>query len=73
MQAKFIKLGAPVRGERVAQFNRLLQIESMLDLCGKLGTHGSHVFPHLEPAPVPEPEEGEEEVPAKKEPTPRKK
>ena len=27
IHAKYIKLGAPARGERVAKYNRLLQIE----------------------------------------------
>jgi len=28
--AKYIKLGAPARGERVAKYNRLIQIEELL-------------------------------------------
>jgi enolase len=30
-QAEFIKLGAPARGERVAKFNRLLEIKESLE------------------------------------------
>lgn len=30
MQADYVKFGAPARGERVAKYNRLLQIESEL-------------------------------------------
>jgi len=30
INAKYIKLGAPARGERVAKYNRLLQIEEDL-------------------------------------------
>ena len=34
--ARFIKTGAPARGERVAKYNRLLQIEEELSAVGKL-------------------------------------
>ena len=30
--AKYIKTGAPARGERIAKYNRLLQIEDFLNL-----------------------------------------
>ncbi|XP_061194453.1 enolase 4-like isoform X1 [Saccostrea echinata] len=60
MNARFFKIGAPVRGERIALFNRLIQIESQLKLEGKLAYHGENVFPHIAPPPIPEPEEGEE-------------
>ena len=30
INAKYIKLGAPARGERVAKFNRLLQIQELI-------------------------------------------
>ena len=30
IHAKYIKLGAPARGERVAKFNRLIQIEELI-------------------------------------------
>ncbi len=31
VQADFVKFGAPARGERVAKYNRLLQIEKELN------------------------------------------
>ena len=31
--AKYIKTGAPARGERVAKYNRLLQIEDYISKC----------------------------------------
>ena len=30
IHAKYIKLGAPARGERVSKFNRLIQIEELI-------------------------------------------
>ena len=30
VQADFVKFGAPVRGERIAKYNRLLEIENAL-------------------------------------------
>lgn len=60
MNARFLKIGAPVRGERIALFNRLIQIENQLKLEGRLAFHGENVFPHIVPPPLPEPEEGEE-------------
>ena len=30
INAKYIKLGAPARGERVAKYNRLLQIQELI-------------------------------------------
>ncbi|XP_021355535.1 enolase 4-like isoform X1 [Mizuhopecten yessoensis] len=72
IKARFLKVGAPVRGERTAQLNRLLQIEGMLEMSSRLASQEKFKFPHITPPPLPEPEEGEEE-PAKKEATPRKK
>lgn len=60
MNARFLKIGAPVRGERIALLNRLIQIENQLKLDGRLAFHGENVFPHIVPPPLPEPEEGEE-------------
>lgn len=60
MNARFLKIGAPVRGERIALFNRLIQIENQLKLEGRLAFHGENVFPHIVPPPLPETEEGEE-------------
>lgn len=59
MGARFIKLGAPCRGERVAKLNRLLQLEAHLQAAGKLAEYGEHVFTLIEPPPPP-PEEGAE-------------
>ncbi|XP_060075515.1 enolase 4-like [Ylistrum balloti] len=72
VKARFLKVGAPARGERTAQINRLLQIEGMLEMSGRLAAQGEFKFPHITPPPLPEPEEGEEDV-AKKDVTPRKK
>lgn len=62
VNARFIKVGAPVRGERTAQINRLLQIEEQLEMKGKLKPLGPNAFPHIAPPPLPEPEEGEAEA-----------
>ncbi|KKU94735.1 MAG: Enolase [Candidatus Gottesmanbacteria bacterium GW2011_GWA1_48_13] len=32
VQSEYVKFGAPARGERVAKYNRLLQIETELSL-----------------------------------------
>ena len=54
--AKFVKFGAPSRGERVSQYNRLIQISEMLEQQGKLTVSEAFEFPILKP-PEPEPEE----------------
>ncbi|XP_077992460.1 enolase 4-like [Glandiceps talaboti] len=51
--AKFIKLGAPCRGERVAYFNRLLQIETVLKEKEALTQDETHEFPNILPPPPP--------------------
>ena len=56
--AKFVKFGAPSRGERVSQYNRLIQISEMLEQQGKLTVSEAFEFPILKP-PEPEPEEPE--------------
>nr|KAG5686404.1 hypothetical protein BaRGS_023704 [Batillaria attramentaria] len=59
MNARFIKLGAPNRGERVSKFNRLLQIEAELEASGKLAPQVDHEFVHIAlPPPEGEGEEG---------------
>lgn len=63
MNARFLKVGAPSRGERVGKLNRLMQIESQLEEAGSLSQWYEHAFPHLAPPPPP-PEEGEEGAPA---------
>ncbi|XP_052101898.1 enolase 4-like isoform X1 [Mytilus californianus] len=59
VNARFIKVGAPVRGERTVQINRLLQIEEQLEMKDKLKPLEPNAFPHIAPPPLPEPEEGE--------------
>ena len=74
MDAKFIKIGAPCRGERVAKLNRLLAIEEKLQEQGKLATQGEFQFPVITIPIEPEPEEQEpEEEEAKKDPAGKKK
>ncbi|KAK6185600.1 hypothetical protein SNE40_007799 [Patella caerulea] len=67
--AKFLKLGAPCRGERIIKFNRLLQIEEELQDGGRLGCQGDHAFPKID---LPPPPVGEEENQATETPSPRK-
>lgn len=62
VNARFIKVGAPVRGERTVQINRLLQIEEQLEMKDKLKPLEPNAFPHIAPPPLPEPEEGEGEA-----------
>lgn len=59
MNAKFFKLGAPCRGEKIAKLNRLLGIEAELEEQGKLEQWDAHTYPLLKP-PTPPPEGGEE-------------
>ncbi|XP_041369209.1 enolase 4-like isoform X2 [Gigantopelta aegis] len=66
--AKFLKLGAPCRGERISVLNRLLQTEDLLEEKGMLGSQNEHVYNHIELPPTPEPAETEENTP-----TPTKK
>lgn len=72
MNARFIKLGAPCRGERVAKLNRLLAIEEQLEEQGKLAYHSMFEFPVITIPPPPEPEGGEEEGQEEVKETPRK-
>ena len=57
MNVRFMRMGAPNRGERISKFNRLLQIESELESSGKLAPQVDHEFKHMA-LPV-EHEEGE--------------
>ena len=61
MQANFIKLGAPSRGERAAKLNRLVQIESELEEQGKLDKcmEQELKFPVVKPRTPSLPEEGD--------------
>ncbi|XP_002738167.1 enolase 4-like [Saccoglossus kowalevskii] len=54
MGSKFIQIGAPCRGERVCNYNRLLQIESWLKDKDALSYYESHEFPNILPPPPPE-------------------
>lgn len=62
MNARFIKIGAPCRGERVSKINRLLQIEDHLTQQDKLDVWGEHSFVKISPPPKPESEAGDETV-----------
>ncbi|KAL5022807.1 hypothetical protein ScPMuIL_001962 [Solemya velum] len=61
VNARFLKVGGPCRGERVSKLNYLLQIEDILEQAGKLAFHEDYVFPHIAPPPLSEPEEHTEE------------
>lgn len=61
MNARFLKVGAPCRGERVAKLNRLLAIEEQLRDQEKLAHHSVFEFPVITIPQPPEPEGGEEE------------
>ncbi|KAK3597780.1 hypothetical protein CHS0354_006138 [Potamilus streckersoni] len=63
MNATFLKLGAPCRGERVSKLNRLLQIEEILKREDKLAQHEDFKFPVITPPPPPVTEEWEEAQP----------
>ncbi len=56
LRAKFVKFGAPSRGERVAQYNRLIQISEGLEQQDKLSICEAFDFPVIKP-PEPEPDE----------------
>lgn len=61
LQASFLKLGAPCRGERVGKLNHLAQIESILQDEGLLNSdEGTALAYPLVRPPTPPPEEEEE-------------
>lgn len=72
MNARFIKVGAPCRGERVSKLNRLLSIEITLQDCDRLLPQGDFKFPKITVPPPPEEEVVEGEETETKE-SPRKK
>ncbi|KAL4229879.1 Enolase [Mactra antiquata] len=73
MKARFIKIGAPCRGERVCKLNRLLAIETSLKDCDKLSPLEGFQFPTITlPPPPPEEESAEVDQPEVKE-SPKKK
>lgn len=58
-QARFVKLGAPARGERIAKFNRLFELDS--ELAERKAEQKPLQFPVVPPklpTPTPESEEG---------------
>ncbi|XP_066278362.1 enolase 4-like [Branchiostoma lanceolatum] len=59
LAVKFAKFGGLGRGERVAKYNRLAQIEAQLADQDKLAPHEEHRFPNILPPPPPEEPEGE--------------
>lgn len=58
MNVRFIKIGAPNRGERISKFNRLLQIEAELEASSKLAPQVDHEFKHIALPPDNEEAEG---------------
>ena len=72
MNAKFLKLGAPNRGERIVKYNHLLQLEAEIEECGKLAHWDAHTFTLIKP-PTPLPEEDGEETEQATSPTKDKK
>ncbi|XP_053400726.1 enolase 4-like [Mercenaria mercenaria] len=61
MNARFLKVGAPCRGERVSKLNRLMSIEVCLKDTDRLLPHGEFKFPTIIVPPPPEEEGGEGE------------
>ena len=59
MNCRYIKIGAPCRGERIAKLNRLVEIEKELLLEETLVHWDPQSFPKIK-APVPQAQEGEE-------------
>ncbi|XP_013420699.1 enolase 4 [Lingula anatina] len=73
LNARFIKVGGPSRGERIAKINRLLQLEDNLSKQGKLSPLEPHAFPKISPPPVPEEEEPGSETASQRSGSGRKK
>ena len=44
---RFLKLGAPNRGERTSKLNRLMEIEQELQANGNLAPQAGHTFHHI--------------------------
>ena len=44
-EARFVKLGGPVRAEHVNKYRRLQEIEQELEQRGRLASQEQHVFP----------------------------
>ena len=73
MNARFIKIGAPCRGERISKLNRLLAIEQQLQNTERLGFHGEFKYPVITVPPPPEGEGVDAEVETPKKESPKKK
>jgi len=73
-QARFIKVGAPCRAERVRKLNRLLEIESQLISDGRLQADNErHVFVSLSiPPTAPQPDDAVSDVAMATTPVPDK-
>lgn len=61
INARFLKIGAPCRGERISKLNRLVSIEVALKESDRLLPHGEFKFPTITVPPPPEGEEVEGE------------
>ncbi|XP_060572158.1 enolase 4-like isoform X2 [Ruditapes philippinarum] len=61
INARFLKIGAPCRGERISKLNRLVSIEVALKDSDRLLPHGEFKFPTITVPPPPEGEEVEGE------------
>ena len=72
MNARFLKIGAPCRGERISKLNRLMSIEVTLKDSDRLLPHGEFKFPTITVPPPPEGEDAEGDDAEQKD-SPRKK
>lgn len=72
INARFIKIGAPCRGERVSKLNRLLSIETALQECDRLLQHEEFQFPTIT-VPIPPEEENADAEETETKELPKKK
>ena len=68
MSARFLKVGAPCRGERVSKLNRLVSIELALQEADRMVAHEEFRFPVITIPPPPETEEEPAEPEVKESP-----
>ena len=60
---RFLRVGAPCRGERIAKLNRLMDIELELEQLGALKQHEPLTYPKIDlPPPPPQPVTPDEEL-----------